>query len=85
VGGNAVGGIDAGLPAPAWIALADPGRRSGLSAVGTVFLVVNYRVRGRYYIVDRLFSEAELRLGEKPQQVVRIVRADAGHGRRRGL
>jgi type IV secretion system protein VirB9 len=52
--------------------------------VGTVFLVVNYRVRGRYYIVDRLFSEAELRLGEKPQQVVRIVRADAGHGRRRG-
>jgi len=45
---------------------------------------VNYRVRGRYYIVDRLFSEAELRLGEKPQQVVRIVRADAGHGRRRG-
>jgi type IV secretion system protein VirB9 len=46
--------------------------------------LVNYRVRGRYYIVDRLFSEAELRLGEKPQQVVRIVRADAGHGRRRG-
>jgi hypothetical protein len=31
-----------------------------------------------------LFSEAELRLGEKPQQVVRIVKAGAGHSRRRG-
>ncbi|MGH6706735.1 MAG: P-type conjugative transfer protein TrbG [Sphingomicrobium sp.] len=46
--------------------------------------LVNYRVRGRYYIVDRLFSAAELRLGEKPQQVVRIIRANADHGRRRG-
>jgi type IV secretion system protein VirB9 len=46
--------------------------------------LVNYRVRGRYYVVDRLFSEAELRLGEKPQQVVRIVKAGAGHSRRRG-
>ena len=39
--------------------------------------LVNYRVRGHYYVVDRLFSAAELRLGEKRQQVVRIVRADA--------
>jgi len=38
--------------------------------------LVNYRVRGRYYIVDRLFAAAELRLGEKPQQVVRITRTD---------
>ncbi len=47
--------------------------------------LVNYRVRGRYYVVDRLFRAAELRLGEKRQQVVRIARADAkrgGHGRR---
>ena len=36
--------------------------------------LVNYRVRGRYYIVDRLFQEAELRFGEKPQQIVRITR-----------
>lgn len=36
--------------------------------------MVNYRVKGRYYIVDRLFDEAELRLGEKKQQVVRIIR-----------
>ena len=39
--------------------------------------LVNYRVRGNYYIVDRLFAAAELRLGEKPQQVVRISRTDA--------
>lgn len=42
--------------------------------------LVNYRVRGHYYVVDRLFSLAELRLGEKRQQVVRIVRSDRKHG-----
>lgn len=45
--------------------------------------LVNYRLRGHYYVVDRLFSVAELRLGEKHQKVVRIVRSD-GHSRRRG-
>jgi len=35
--------------------------------------LVNYRVRGEYYIVDRLFDAAELRLGEKDQIIVRIV------------
>jgi type IV secretion system protein TrbG len=39
--------------------------------------LVNYRVRGSYYIVDHLFGAAELRLGENPQRVVRIVRTDA--------
>ncbi len=39
--------------------------------------LVNYRVRGRYYIVDRLFGAAELRLGRDPQQVVRISRSDS--------
>ncbi|WP_417319695.1 P-type conjugative transfer protein TrbG [Erythrobacter aureus] len=39
--------------------------------------LVNYRMRGTYYIVDRLFAAAELRFGEKPQQVVRIIRTDA--------
>jgi type IV secretion system protein VirB9 len=34
--------------------------------------LVNYRVQGRYYIVDRLFEAAELRLGGKKQKVVRI-------------
>jgi P-type conjugative transfer protein TrbG len=37
--------------------------------------LVNYRKRGRYYVVDRLFEAAELRLGEKRQQVVRITRS----------
>lgn len=36
--------------------------------------LVNYRLRGNYYIVDRLFSAAELRLGTDPQQIVRITR-----------
>ncbi|MEQ9225746.1 MAG: P-type conjugative transfer protein TrbG [Parvibaculum sp.] len=48
--------------------------------------LVNYRLRGHYYIVDRLFAAAELRLGETPQQVVRISRtdrvADTGDDRR---
>jgi len=39
--------------------------------------LVNYRVRGNTYIVDRLFAAAELRLGSEPQQIVRIVRKDA--------
>jgi type IV secretion system protein VirB9 len=38
--------------------------------------LVNYRVQGNHMIVDRLFAAAELRLGGKEQQVVRIVRAD---------
>jgi len=47
--------------------------------------LVNYRVRGRYYVVDRLFSAAELRLGEQRQQVVRIFRGDTrGQRRRKG-
>lgn len=42
--------------------------------------IVNYRARSPYYVVDGLFGAAELRLGEHPQQVVRIERND---GRRR--
>ncbi len=38
--------------------------------------LVNYRVRGNYYIVDRLFAAAELRLGQDPQEIVRISRTD---------
>lgn len=37
--------------------------------------LVNYRVRGSYYVVDRLFRAAELRLGERNQTVVRISRS----------
>ncbi len=39
--------------------------------------LVNYRVRDAYYIVDRLFAVAELRLGTDPQRIVRITRKDA--------
>jgi hypothetical protein len=43
--------------------------------------LVNYRLRGRYYVVDRLFDVAELRLGTKHQDVVRLTRVDEA-GRR---
>jgi len=39
--------------------------------------LVNYRVSRNYYIVDRLFAAAELRLGDKDsERHVRIVRTD---------
>ena len=38
--------------------------------------LVNYRVNGNYYVVDRLFDAAELRIGEKAQTIVRIVRTE---------
>ena len=38
--------------------------------------LVNYRINGSYYVVDRLFGAAELRVGEKNQSVVRIIRKD---------
>lgn len=41
-------------------------------------MLVNYRKRGNYYVVDRLFTRAELRMGEGRQEVVRIARSDAG-------
>jgi len=46
--------------------------------------LVNYRFRSPYYIVDRLFGAAELRLGADKGDVVRIERTD-GVARRRGL
>ena len=45
--------------------------------------LVNYRLRERYYVVDRLFGVAELRLGLKKQEIVRITRL-GGQKRRRG-
>ena len=51
--------------------------------------LVNYRIQGRYYVVDRLFAKAELRLGASwKRKVVRIARVgsiaalseDAPHG-----
>ncbi|WP_246263654.1 P-type conjugative transfer protein TrbG [Caulobacter soli] len=39
--------------------------------------LVNYRQSGVYYVVDRLIDRAELRLGERRQDVVRIRRVEA--------
>lgn len=45
-----------------------------LRADGKTAELVNYRVSGNHMIVDRLFASAELRLGRKKQQRVKIVR-----------
>ena len=45
--------------------------------------LVNYRFRAPYYVVDRLFGAAELRLGGEKAEVVRIERID-GAPRRAG-
>lgn len=48
-----------------------------VGAEGDSSELVNYRVRGHYMIVDRLFAAAELRFGAGDrQQRVRIVRTD---------
>jgi len=58
-------GIGQGEMPPLWIIGAEGGAE-----------LVNYRVRGHHMIVDRLFAAAELRLGGKHQNTVRIVRTD---------
>jgi type IV secretion system protein VirB9 len=42
--------------------------------------LINYRFRAPYYIVDRLFGAAELRLGGAKADVVRIARTDNTRG-----
>mgnify|MGYP003625597713 CR=1 FL=1 len=42
--------------------------------------LVNYRVRGAYYVVDRLFRAAELRIGTRNQTVVRITKGQPRTG-----
>jgi len=58
---------------PATIAVGEAPPLFLIDASGQAQLV-NYRLRGRYYVVDRIFDAAELRLGTKPQQIVRIER-----------
>jgi type IV secretion system protein VirB9 len=36
--------------------------------------LVNYRVKGDTYVIDRLVDSAELRVGQRDQEIVRIVR-----------
>jgi type IV secretion system protein TrbG len=38
--------------------------------------LVNYRVKNEYYIVDRLFKQAALRLGQKDQTIIRISKSE---------
>jgi P-type conjugative transfer protein TrbG len=61
------------------------GEAPPLFAIGTTgdAELVNYRVRGHFYIVDRLLDRAELRLGTKKALVVRITR-DSSSGKRGG-
>ncbi|MFG1345542.1 P-type conjugative transfer protein TrbG [Xanthobacter autotrophicus DSM 431] len=48
--------------------------------------LVNYRARQNYYVVDRLFAAAELRLGDKDsERRVRIIRTDGRPARSAGL
>jgi type IV secretion system protein VirB9 len=42
--------------------------------------IVNYRVKGNLYIVDRLFRLAELRLGQDHQDIVRLRNRASGAG-----
>lgn len=63
----------------------DQGEAPPLFVVGPLgdAQLVNYRVSGHHYIVDRLFAAAELRMGEAPQRVVRITRTDGDQRRGR--
>ncbi|HEX4693644.1 P-type conjugative transfer protein TrbG [Sphingomonas sp.] len=45
--------------------------------------LVNYRLRGRYYVVDRIFDVAELRLGTRHQDIVRVTRTGSSRARGR--
>jgi type IV secretion system protein VirB9 len=36
--------------------------------------LVNYRIKGDTYVIDRLIDAAELRVGQKDQEIVRIAR-----------
>lgn len=71
---------------PATVAVGEAPPLFLVDARGTAELV-NYRMRGRYYVVDRIFDAAELRLGTKHQQIVRIIRVGEpglpAHGLRR--
>ena len=58
-------GVAQGEMPPLWVIGAEGGAE-----------LVNYRVRGHFMIVDRLFAAAELRLGGEHQKMVRIVRTD---------
>jgi type IV secretion system protein VirB9 len=41
--------------------------------------LVNYRVKADWYVVDRLFDKAELRIGESPQTIIGIQRGEVNN------
>lgn len=63
-----------------WIEFAEATQASELPPLfvitGEGAELVNYRIDGRRYMVDRVFDRAELRLGVRAPQVVRIERAE---------
>lgn len=68
---------------PASIAVGDAPPLFVVGPTGEAELV-NYRVRGRFYVIDRIFDVAELRLGTRKQQIVRISRVAEGGASRKG-
>jgi len=68
---------------PASIAVGDAPPLFVVGPTGEAELV-NYRLRGRFYVVDRIFDAAELRLGTRKQLIVRIARIDDGTFSRKG-
>ena len=54
--------------APALFVIAADGERQ----------LVNYRQIGGLFVIDRLFDQAELRLGDRRPQIVRLVRRAGG-------
>lgn len=69
-----------------WIEFAETSEASELPPLfvitGEGAELVNYRIDGRRYMVDRVFDRAELRLGVRAPQVVRIERAELISARR---
>lgn len=51
---------------------------------GNKLLLVNYRVKGSYLIVDRLFTEAELRIDNKKSNYKKEKIGDL-YGRKKGI
>lgn len=75
-------GVRVYIEFPSAIAQGDMPPLFVVAADGRSSELVNYRVRGRHMIVDRLFGAAELRLGaDRRQQRVRIERTDGSRSR----
>jgi type IV secretion system protein VirB9 len=75
-------GVRVYIEFPTGIAQGDMPPLFVVAADGRNAELVNYRVRGRHMIVDRLFGAAELRLGaDRRQQRVRIERTDGSVSR----